>query len=257
MTRTSYLSIALLAAALHVPAYAQGILDEQLGPKAPSLELAPPAQPAVTEQPKPATRPAAAPAASAPRAPEIISPNAAKAVDDQDLIRELTQPGSDKPDPQKVEERIKAMLARMQDSAELLKNKKDPGDLTQETQRRIVMDLDVMIQLALQQQQQQQQSGPPQPGQQRQPGQPQPGQPGPGQQQGGSNPATDDENRGGQNAATPGDMRDRSREGWGGLPPRDRDEIAHGANEEYLSIYKGMIDRYYQALAELGKKGNR
>jgi hypothetical protein len=247
----------MAAAFTAMPGFAQNLLDEQLGPKPGGTTIEPPTAgpaPVVKEEPKPAP----AVKSPQPRAPEIVSPEAAKRVDDLDLIRELTDPGSDQPNPQKVEERVKAMLARMSDSAELLRGKKDPGDLTQETQRRIVMDLDVMIQLAQQQQQNSSSNSqqPQQPGQQRQPGQ-QPGQQQPGQQQGGSTAATDDETKPGQSAAHTGDMRNRDAENWGGLPPRDRDEISHGANEEYLPAYRAMIDRYYQALAEMGRKNRR
>jgi hypothetical protein len=40
---------------------------------------------------------------------------------------------------------------------------------------------------------------------------------------------------------------------WGNLPAKDRDLVSNGANEQYLPSYKEMIDRYYQALAEIGK----
>ena len=39
------------------------------------------------------------------------------------------------------------------------------------------------------------------------------------------------------------------------LPARDREQVAHGANEQYLSAYKDQIERYYQALAEMAKSG--
>ena len=52
-------------------------------------------------------------------------------------------------------------------------------------------------------------------------------------------------------------IRSRGAAEFGDLPARDRDLVAHGANEEYLSSYRDMIDRYYQALAELGKARNR
>jgi hypothetical protein len=245
------------ACAVATPARAEDLLDLQLGPppaapeKPQPAKESPAAKPPV--EPAKAGQPAAAPKPPTPRTADIVSPDAAKAVDDQDLIRELTQPGNDKPDPQKVEERMKAMLARMNDSAALLK-KKEAGDLTQETQRRIVMDLDVMIELAKQQQQQGGGQQQPQPGQQRQPGQPGPQGNGP---PGGSSPATTDDTHGGQSDAVTGDLRNRDPANWGGLPPRDRDEISHGATEEYLSAYRAMIDRYYQALAEMGKNRNR
>jgi hypothetical protein len=250
------------------PARAQGLLDQELGPKPapaasdktdkPDAKPAEPtgARPAAPAPDKPPATPAAAPNALDPN-PEIVSPDAARKVDDQDLIRELTQPGSDKPDPQKIDERMKEMLSRMHDSAKMLTTG-DPGDVTQETQRRIVTDLDVMIALAKQQQQQGKSSQQPNP--QQQPGdkrqQTQGNQGGP-HQEGGNVAATSDNSGGGQDAAVTGDMRNTGAANWGGLPPRDRDEISHGANEEYLAGYKTMIDKYYQALAEMGKTRGR
>src|SRR5262245_14962770 len=109
MKTTSTFVAALLAAAClaALPARADDLLDLQLGPPTPATDKPQPKDAAPKAEEKPQPKPAAKP--DAPRAPEIISPDAAKTVDDQDLIRELTQPGSDKPDPQKVEERMKAM----------------------------------------------------------------------------------------------------------------------------------------------------
>ena len=143
------------------------------------------------------------------------------------------------------------MLDRMHESAQRLDGS-DPGDVTQETQRRILLDLDTLIQLAQQQQSGGSSQGNPQPGQQRRPGQAQSG----GQGQGGDTAAT---NEHAENGGTPdvaaGEMRNHDPATWGQLPPVDRDAISHGANEEYLSSYRDLIDRYYQSLAELAKSG--
>jgi hypothetical protein len=178
-------------------------------------------------------------------------------VDDDELLNQLMQPGA-KPDADAVAKRLHDMVNRMEDSAKRLTNK-DPGEVTQETQRRIVSDLDVMIELAKQQQQQSSSSSSQQqqPGQARQPGQPQGGQQGP-KGEGGTTAAQRESLPGGGYAdPAKGDMRNYDPATWGGLPPRDRDQVSHGANEEYLTSYKDMIDRYYQALAEMGKTRNR
>jgi hypothetical protein len=240
------LAAAILAAAPSAGACAQGLLDQQLGP------------PAATA---PATQPAGAapkPQAAQPDLPkpggDIISPDAAKKVDDDELLRQLLDPNA-KPDPDAVKRRLKDMVTRMDDAATLLAKKKDPGEVTQETQRRIISDLDVMIELARQQQQSSSSSSSSQqqqPGQQRQPQQNN-GQSG-SNSGGGSQAATGDNlPRGGYADPTTTDIHNRDPANWGGLPPRDRDQISHGANEEYLSAYKDMIDRYYQALAEMGR----
>jgi hypothetical protein len=160
------------------------------------------------------------------------------------------QPGA-KPDPQAVAQRLHNMVDRMGESATRL-TQKDPGQVTQEVQHRIVADLDLMIELARQQQQNSSSSSSQQsqPGQPRQPGQNQSGPHG----EGGTTAARNESlPHGGYSDPAGGDLRNHDPANWGGLPPRDRDQISHGANEEYLSSYKDMIDRYYQALAEIGK----
>jgi hypothetical protein len=237
--------MAALAAASSAVSRAQGLLDQQLG-------RAPP--PAATTAP--ASQPAANPPAAAAKpgdmpqpASDIVSPDAARKVDDDELLNRLLKPGTP-PDPNAIRQRLKDMVTRMEDTAKLLSDKKDPGEVTQEIQRRILTDLDVMIELARQQQQSGSGSAAPQPGQQRQPGQPQQGPKG----EGGTQAATSEQlPRGGFADPVTGDMRNHDPANWGGLPPRDRDQISHGANEEYLSAYKDMIDRYYQSLAEMGR----
>ena len=75
------------------------------------------------------------------------------------------------------------------------------------------------------------------------------------QQENGNQAAQKSEMRGG-NSATPGsnlqDMHE-GRLGWGDLPAKDREAVANGAKEKFLPEYKEMIERYYEALAELGK----
>jgi len=249
---------ALLCAALAGTASAQGLLDQQLGPTPAPTARPDAARPADA---KPNAEKPATPAPTAdrvspatPNSNDIISPDAVRRVDDADLINKLTKPDDGKPNANEVAEKMKDMLDRMGQSETRL-TQKDPGEVTQETQRRILTDLDVLIEFA----RQQQQSGGGQ-------SQPQQGQPGEGRQysQGNQN----GRNQGGntaagssflpgnnQQSARPGeDIRSRGPEEWGKLRPRERDLISHGANEEYLSSYKDMIERYYQALAELGKK---
>jgi hypothetical protein len=246
MNRRALMIAVVLGAGLSAGARAQGLLDQQLGP--PAAATAPATQPGAAT-----LKPDAAQAEAPKPGSDIVSPDAVKKVDDDELLNQLLKPGTP-PDPDAVKRRLQEMVTRMADTTKLLSDKKDPGEVTQETQRRIVADLDVMIELARQQQQQQSSSSSSQqqPGQQRQPGQPQPG----GQKgEGGTQAATSEQlPRGGHADPVTGDMRNRDPANpWGVLPPRDRDQISHGANEEYLSAYKDMIDRYYQALAEMGK----
>ena len=257
-------------------ALGQGLLDQQLGPTPPAAEAQPPRQPlppppikaadktpVAVEVPTgrdpgnpPATLPgpAAKPDRPQPGATDLVSSGAAKKVDDDELLNQLLQPGA-KPDPSDVAKRLHTMVERMQQTAQLLTDK-DPGEVTQETQRRIVADLDVMIELARQQQQSNSSSSPSQPqdGQPRIPGPPQGGQTG----EGGTVAATHDPlTRGGYSDPVTGDMRSHDPANWAQLPPRDRSEVSLGANEKYLTSYRDLIDRYYQALAEMGRSHGR
>jgi hypothetical protein len=233
-------------------AFAQSILDQQLGEKQ-------------NDAPKPTTPPKAdtTPEPNAdqktparPVAPDMISPSASKAVDDMDLVNKLTGADANKQGGGGDADEMKQMLDRMGQSQTRLVDQ-DPGAITQETQKRIVNDLDVMIEIARKQQQggkgQQKQNGKPQDGQKRQQSSGQ--QQGP-HDEGGNQAATDSKARSGS-AATPQsngeDMHQKTPQEWGNLPPRDRDLISNGANEQYLPSYKEMIDRYYQSLAEIGK----
>jgi len=191
-----------------------------------------------------------------PVAPDMVSPSAARAVDDMDLVNKLTGADNDKQDPNDT---MKQMVDRMGQSQSRLSNNEDPGAITQETQKRILTDLDVMIEYA----RKQQQSSKPNPNSKQQPGDKR--KMSSGQQQGpheeGGNQAATDSSlpRGPISAAQSNgeDMHQKGPQEWGNLPPRDRDLISNGANEQYLPSYKEMIDRYYQALAEIGKTKDR
>jgi hypothetical protein len=262
MKSTSFaaLTAALLTASLATATSAQGLLDQQLGPTPTSAakpdsaksDAAKPDAPK-TDAPKSDDQKSAPPAGATPitiNANDITSPDAVKRVDDADLINKLTKTDDAKANANEVAVKMKDMLDRMGQSENRL-TQKDAGEDTQETQRRILTDLDVLIEYArLQQQSGQGQSQQQQQGQGRQYSQ------GNGKSQGGSTAAGSSflpQNN--QDPARPGeDIRSKGSQEWGTLRPRERDLISHGANEEYLSSYKDMIERYYQALAELGKK---
>ncbi len=239
-------TFALLAPAS--PAQAQNILDQQLGQQQ-------------GETPKPADAPKPdAPLAEKkpdqpPVAPDMVSPSAAKAVDDMDLVNKLT--GTDA-NGKSDDDKMKQMIDRMGQSQTRLTDR-DPGAVTQETQKRIITDLDVMIELARKQQSQgkSSQQSKSQPGQQRQKSQGQ--QQGPGQPGGNQAATNTSERRGTPEAAQSNgeDLHQKTPQEWGNLPARDRDLISTGASEQYLPSYKEMIDRYYQALAEISKSKDK
>jgi hypothetical protein len=226
------------------------VLDDALGGK----DVQGPKQASVKPDQKAEQKP------TRPNLPEMVSPEAAKTVDDQDLLNKLTGKadvaGGDAKD---IEGKMKEVTERMGQAETRLARERDPGLVTQETQRRIMTDLDVMIEYAREQEKKGGGQGKPQdskPGQQKQKSSGQ--QQGPGQT-GGNQAATDSNLRPG-NAETPqANDTDIHQTGtnWGDLPPRDRDLVAHGAKEHYLPEYKEMINKYYQALAELGKASRR
>ena len=239
---TKIMAAAVLASLpLAIPVRGQSILDQQLGDKqADAPKPAAPAKPDAVKKPdvKPGT-------------PDMISPSAVKSVDDNDLVNKLT--GND-PNGGSDGDKMKQMIDRMGQSQARLADR-DPGAVTQETQKRIITDLDVMIEMARKQQSQgkSSQNSKSQQGQKRQESSGQ--QQGPSKE-GGNKAATNGGPRRGS-AETPQsngeDLHQKTPQEWGNLPARDRDLISNGASEQYLPSYKELIDRYYQALAEIGR----
>lgn len=280
MNTRHVLMIAALAAAsvgLSRAGFGQNLLDQELGGQsgAPAAATgggaagastpAPAAAPAGPANPKPAAAPSedpADPAAAnntAPPAPggaDIVSPEAVQRVDDDDLVQKLTNSGQPKPAAQPVAQQVQSMLNYMGQSAKRLTQDKDPGDATQEDQRRIILDLDTLIAIAEKEQQQGgggQSQGPPQQGPPRQFSTAQGG----GMGQGGSQAANAHPESSGSPDIAAGELRNHDPATWGKLPPRDREAVADGVKEEYLPAYRDLIDRYYQALAELAKSDGK
>ena len=149
---------------------------------------------------------------------------------------------------------------RMARSAQRLAGN-DPGAITQEIQKRIIIDIDSLIKMA-QQQQSQSKPGKGKPGDQ--PGPPKPGE-GQGQQQvaqGKGKPQT-----GGQQAAQDSSLNQANNldpdlnakiketlDEWGRLTQRNRQAVQEGANEEVIGKYQKLIEDYYRSLAEQASK---
>jgi hypothetical protein len=188
-------------------------------------------------------------------ADEMISPGAAEQVDQEDLIKRLTGGDNSAPAPGNSVKKLDEVLERMNASADLL-GKRDPGEITQETQHRIVMDLDVLIEEAQKQEQkgggksQQQKPGE---GQKRQQSQSKGQQP--GQASGGNQAAQDSNIRDGSTAAALGEgsLIDARNDKWARLPARFRDDIASAQNAEVLPTYKTPMERFYETLAKPDK----
>jgi predicted lipid-binding transport protein (Tim44 family) len=136
----------------------------------------------------------------------------------------------------------------------------DPGKTTQVVEKKILDDLDVLIEQS-RRKVAQARNQPPNQGQ----GQPQP-QPQPsgaqannqGQQQPsrGSTPAGTDASSGGSsqvNADTSKDIRESQAE-WGGLTPRQRAAVLEGGSENVVPDYAKMIDEYFKTLSKKGSE---
>ncbi len=179
--------------------------------------------------------------------PEKSSP---QDVTDQELKDALLQ---DAPADDDVAGLVKLNGDRMARSRQRLA-KLDPGQTTQEIQKRIEMDLTKLAEASRAQQGQQ---GQPKPGQGHKP---QPGQPeGPANQgppgQGkpkpnkGNTPASNSQMSGpaGTDAPTK-DIRETARN-WGNLTQRQRDAIIDSQNDDIVERYRKLTEEYYRTLA--------
>jgi len=150
---------------------------------------------------------------------------------------------------------LQQALSHMQASAQLLAQD-DPGKITQDHQQKVVQGLDELIALARQQQQSSSSSSgqsKPQPGQKLQKNQPGSAAQGSKHGEQGTTAAQQSSLPGGSpDAAQPNNIHEKAEE-WGNLPPRERDLIVHGSKEHALPSYQDLVNKYYQALAELGR----
>ena len=177
-------------------------------------------------------------------------------VEDQELENQLlNQKGGDDPSVGG----IKLTGDRMARSRQRLALNNDPGKVTQEIQKRILKDLDDLIEQARAQQAQAR----PTPGQAKgtQPGQqPQPGQQNKGQQQvartkthqeTGTTPAQDSTMTQGSNPqADLGPDIKEIRKAWAELNKRDRQAVLEGASEKPNPKYQKMIEDYFKSLSD-------
>ncbi|HSZ56808.1 MAG TPA: hypothetical protein VK797_14160 [Tepidisphaeraceae bacterium] len=181
-------------------------------------------------------------------------------VEDQELENQLL---NQKLSDDESENTIKLTGDRMARSRQRLAVNNDPGKITQEIQKRIVIDLDSLIEQA-RNQQAQMRPGQRQPGKQGQ--QPQPGQGNRGQQQ-----IADAQHREqGQNAAqqsvlAPGGQPQvdisqqikQEQSEWAKLHPRDRVAIVEGGQENVNPKYQKLVDDYYKTLNQKATEQQR
>jgi hypothetical protein len=150
---------------------------------------------------------------------------------------------------------VKLNSNRMARSRQRLGDIHDPGQTTQEIQRRIALDLEKLADQARQQQSQSQpqpgqgQGQKPQPGQGEQPANQ--GQPGQSSMKGGNTPAGQSTMRGGPggDGGPPRDIVETARN-WGALTPRQRQAVLDSASDQVLEKYRRLTDEYYRAMAE-------
>ncbi len=180
-------------------------------------------------------------------------------VEDQEFDKQLR---NDDLTTDTVEKGVKLTGDRMARSRQRLALNSDPGQVTQEIQKHIISDLDLMIQLA----QQQQQQGKPKPGSQQ--GEQQMAGPkeGNSQQQmaaaprnGAQTPAgdTQHQNSVSQSTNVPADLSkdiQESMKEWGGITARQRQAVQEGAGEKVIEKYKRFVEDYYRSLSEEATK---
>jgi hypothetical protein len=181
-------------------------------------------------------------------------------VEDQEFMKDLLD---NKLSNDTIERTVKMVGDRMGRSRQRLAVKNDPGTTTQEIQKRIVIDMENLIELA--QQQQQQGGGPPKPGegegeQAKKPGEgdgkdgPQQVGQQPGQQTGGTTAAGDSSlNPGGDPQVDISKVLEEKGQEWGAITGRERGPARGAAGEKYSAKYDKYIKDYYK---ELSKKAS-
>ncbi|MDH3582779.1 MAG: hypothetical protein OER86_01035 [Phycisphaerae bacterium] len=203
--------------------------------------------------------PAPQPVAAATDKAETVGPS----LDELLNLPQTPKPGTDKPAKQpdnplegtEVEvptgEVFEQAVAEMKQAAGRLGGQHDPGLGTQRIQKSVIAKLDQMID-QLRKKQSKSGSGQGQPQQQdtgsaQNPSQ----QPGAAQQPTGTEPASA--------AGAPGspqkpNLNDQplseQLSEWGGLPPRLRDQLLQGLEDNFSQLYRDMTERYYRRLAE-------
>lgn len=158
---------------------------------------------------------------------------------------------------EKIEKDFKLVGTRMGRSRQRLALSSDPGKVTQEIQKRILIDLDGLIDEARKNAQQQQQQasssssqqGKPDPNQGKQPDNQ-------GKNEQASAPSKGDPENVNNNSAgagsKPHDLRElqEAASEWGALSKRERDAVIESKGEAIVDQYKKLIEDYYRALSD-------
>ncbi len=187
-------------------------------------------------------------------------PEEAKVEDiDQKELEDML--GGDGGAEKKIEQDFKLVGTRMARARQRLALNRDPGAVTQEIQKRILLDLDELIEMARQNAQQQQQASSSSSSQSQQAQQDQ-------QQannQGANQPAQNNSASSSPDGATQThaagagskaggtDIRESAAE-WGNITPRVRDAVIESKGEAVVEQYRKLIEDYYEALSTKGTK---
>jgi len=150
-----------------------------------------------------------------------------------------------------IRDQFAQAVIEMEQAADRLGNLKDPGVETQRIQEDVIRKLDVLLSEMNKQckscqkpgQSQKQDTGT----QQSQSKQGQPGQP---QQPGGTQAA---QQAGARGSVQQGELNEPLKEQlteWGDLPPRLRDQITQGLDDNFSQLYRDLTERFYRRLAE-------
>jgi hypothetical protein len=169
-------------------------------------------------------------------------------VDDDELNAELL--GGNEQASQEASE-VRRAGDRMARSRQRLTVRRDPGEVTQLIQRRIIEDLDRLIDQARSREAETRNSQPKSRGEQKQQA-----QPGSSQAQNQGSPQPAGSNAAQQSTAGPAGSEARpaqeireSMAEWGGITPRQRQAVIEGASENVVERYRKIVDDYYRALA--------
>ena len=153
------------------------------------------------------------------------------------------------------EDVMSTMIRLMGESARRLELDFDAGEDTQAVQRRVLEELDSAIKEAAARTRRNKSQNPSSSSdKRRKPSDQQPGgqaaKEGDGEKGKGSADGSSESATQLTEAAKAGGELKESRRAWGNLPPREREEVIQGAEENSLERYRQWIDRYYRALQE-------
>ncbi len=187
---------------------------------------------------------------------------AAEKVDNAELDQDLLGGGGKKEKPENAEAMHDLNLVgdRMARARQRLAINSDPGVVTQEIQKRILDNLDDLIEQA-RKKEAQGQNQPPKAGDSQKAGQPKPTPAKPqdaaGQQQKAGEVKTASKGSGGGGAApgeTPADLARQEVRMWGNVTPRERQAIIESQGEKVLDKYQKLVDDYYRTLSTKAKQ---